>query len=80
VLGRKTLRELGTIVTPETLLRWHRQRASRKWTFTVRRRRGRLRTGNALTTPCTIVEGRDRTIGRRSRLGGILNYYERLAA
>ena len=25
VLGRRALRELGTIVTPETLLRWHRE-------------------------------------------------------
>jgi hypothetical protein len=24
-VGRKTLRELGTIVTPETLFRWHRE-------------------------------------------------------
>ena len=36
--------------------------------------------GNALITPCAIVEGQARTVGRRSRLGGILNYYERLAA
>ena len=36
--------------------------------------------GNALITPCAIVEGQERTIGRRSRLGGILNYYERVAA
>ena len=33
-----------------------------------------------LFTPCAIVEGQDRTIGRRARLGGILNYYERIAA
>jgi putative transposase len=34
---------------------------------------------NALITPCT-VESRDCAIGRRSRLGGVLNYYERTAA
>ena len=36
--------------------------------------------GNALSAPCSAVGSRDRTISRRSRLGGILNYYERIAA
>jgi hypothetical protein len=36
--------------------------------------------GNTLITPCSAVGSQDRTIGRRSRLGGILNYYERVAA
>jgi putative transposase len=35
---------------------------------------------NALITPCAIAERQNRTVGRRSRLGGILNYYERKAA
>jgi putative transposase len=35
-VGRKTLRELGTIVTPETLLRWHWELVARKWTFVDR--------------------------------------------
>ena len=36
-LGRKRLRELATVVTPDTLLRWHRQLITRKWTFARRR-------------------------------------------
>jgi hypothetical protein len=47
-LGRKTLRELGTIVTPETLLRWHRELVARKWTFIERRKPGRPRTRQEL--------------------------------
>ena len=31
-LGRKALRDLATIVTPDTQLRWHRQLVARKWT------------------------------------------------
>lgn len=43
-VGRKGLRELGTIVTAETLLRWHRELVARKWTFIEGRPPGRPRT------------------------------------
>ena len=32
-LGREALRHFATIVTPDTLLRWHRQLVARKWTY-----------------------------------------------
>ncbi len=36
-LGRRRLRQAATLVTPDTILRWHRQLIARKWTFTPRR-------------------------------------------
>ena len=35
-LGRRQLREIATIVPPDTLLRWHRQLIGRKWTYATR--------------------------------------------
>ena len=32
-VGRRTLREIATMATPDTLLRWHRQLIARKWTY-----------------------------------------------
>ena len=36
-LGRKTLDKLATIVTPDTLLRWHRELIARKWDHSCKR-------------------------------------------
>ena len=38
-LGRRRLRDVATIVTPDTILRWHRQLIARKWTSAKRRGR-----------------------------------------
>ena len=37
ILGRKLLLEIVTIVTPDTILRWHRQLVAEKWDYTDRR-------------------------------------------
>ena len=40
-VGRKALLKLDTIVSPDTLLRWHRRLVAQKWNFAERRRAGR---------------------------------------
>ena len=36
VLGRKLLEEFGTLFTPDTILRWHRQLVAKKWDYSDR--------------------------------------------
>ena len=38
VLGRKMLGEVGTLFTPDTILRWHRQLVATKWNYSDRRK------------------------------------------
>src|SRR3569832_589542 len=40
-VGRKALQDIATIVTPDTLLRWHRDLLARKWDSSDRRSPGR---------------------------------------
>jgi putative transposase len=37
ILGRKILGQIATIVTPDTILRWHRQLVAQKWDYSDRR-------------------------------------------
>ena len=39
--GRKALLQLDTVVSPDTLLRWHRRLVAQKWNFAYRRGPGR---------------------------------------
>ena len=46
ILGRKTLSEIGTLFTPDTILRWHRLLVARKWDYSKNRKStGRPRVG-----------------------------------
>jgi putative transposase len=47
-LGRKGLGNMDTSVTPDTLLRWHRELVARKSTIVERRKPGRPRTRNVI--------------------------------
>lgn len=37
ILGRRRLEEVGTLFTPDTILRWHRKLVARKWDYSDRR-------------------------------------------
>ena len=47
-LGRSVLREIATLVTPDTILAWHRRLIARKWDYSKRRGPGRPRTGDVI--------------------------------
>jgi len=38
ILGRKLLAEIGTLFTPDTILRWHHRLIAQKWDYSDRRR------------------------------------------
>ena len=74
--GRKQLRELATAMTPDTLLPWHRQLITRKWTFPTRcasrggvlTRLGASRSASAEEKPTwgyTRIQGALKNVGHR---------------
>ena len=49
ILGRKRLQQMGTLFTPDTILRWHRQLVAPKWDYSMRRKSsGRPRTSQVV--------------------------------
>jgi putative transposase len=86
-LGRALLHEVATLVTPETILRWHRELIARKWTY-ARQRPGRpgvlrdirrLVVRMATDNPCwgyTRIQGALKNLGHqvaRSTIASILH-------
>jgi putative transposase len=52
VLGRKLLGEVGTLFTPDTILRWHRQLVAAKWDYSDHRQAvGRPRVRQEIVDP-----------------------------
>jgi len=77
-LGRKALHELGTIVTPDTLLRWHGELVAQKWTFVERRSPGRPRLGAELVALVLRMAKENRGWGYTRIQGAMANLGHKL--
>ena len=77
VLGRQLLDELETLVTPDTLLAWHRKLIAQKWTY-ARKGPGRPRVAQEITDLVlrmareNLSWGYDRIQGALANLGHII--------
>src|SRR5262245_34399961 len=72
-LGRKVLVELGTIVTPETLLAWHGRLIAQKYDGSKRRGPGRPQKGAESERLGVRMAKENRTWGYRRIQGGLAN-------
>ena len=80
VLGRKTLKEIACIVTPDTLLRWYRQLVAQKYDGSKKRGPGRPRPVPILSREPFHPTGQLGSFESRERLGGMPSFYRREAA
>src|ERR1700756_3072575 len=64
-LGRKLLAEVATLVTPDTLLAWHRKLIAQKYDGHNKRRPGRPRTAGEVEMLVTRMAEENRTWGYR---------------
>ncbi len=71
VLGRKVLQEIGCIVTPDTILRWHRELIARKYDGSAKREAGRPRIDQAVRD-LAIRMARENTSWGYCRIQGAL--------
>jgi hypothetical protein len=72
-LGRKVLAEVASIVTPETLLAWHRKLIAQKYDGTARRSPGRPRTADEIEALVVRMAQENRDWGYR-RIEGALSH------
>jgi hypothetical protein len=72
-LGRKILAQVATIVTPETLLAWHRKLIAEKYDGSANRRAGRPRTLSEISDLVVRMAEENRTWGYRRIQGAIAN-------
>ena len=78
-LGRKPLQEIATIVTPETLLAWHRKLIAQKYDGSANRGPGRPRTAAEIAALVTRMATENRSWGYRRIQGALSNLGHLLA-
>jgi putative transposase len=79
VLGRKVLDQIATIVTPETLLAWHRNLVAQKYDGTAHRAAGRPRIAGAIGALVVRMAEENRDWGYRRIQGALSNLWHELA-
>ena len=72
-LGRSILKEVSTIVTPDTLLAWHRRLIAQKYDGSARRKPGRPRKAGEVESLVVIMAQENRLWGYRRIQGALLN-------
>ena len=77
--GRKVLAQLATIVTPETLLRWHRRLIAQKYDGSGKRGPGRPRTAAEVEDLVIRMAEENRDWGYRRIQGALSNLGHKLA-
>jgi transposase InsO family protein len=78
-LGRKILAEVATIVTPETLLAWHRKLIAQKYDGSGKRRPGRPRTAGEIEALVVRMAEENRDWGYRRIQGALSNLGHEIA-
>ena len=77
-LGRALLAEVCTIVTPDTILRWHRQFVARKYDGSTERRRGRTGVMRAIRELCVQMASENPGWGYSRIQGALANLGHRV--
>src|SRR5689334_10286136 len=73
-LGRKLLAQVATIVTPETLLAWHRKLIAKKYDGSAFRTPGRRRTTGEIAALVVRMAEENRAWGYRRIQGAVANW------
>ncbi len=72
-LGRKVLRKVASIVTPETILAWHRKLIALKWDYSNRRGPGRPRVADQIAELTVRMAQENPSWGYTTIMGALAN-------